>query len=165
MNEITTIKDGLTQLFSNDPIIWVKWLIVFSSFILTIIIRIKFKIDERLDPSKRLEDKVKKAIENKHIINATLVKTYIHYDEDNKRTFSGKYEYEVNGKKHNYTAVFWGEQQPRRILHLYYEKTPKKVFTNEEYHYYAITGLPLVILNFSPFIVGALMVWLLGLAG
>ena len=165
LNDISTIKDGLTQLFSNNPIIWGKWLLVFASLILTFVLRLKFKIDDKLDPFKKLEEKVKKAIESKHIINATLVKRYISWDEKNRRTYTGKYEYEIDGKKHNYTAKFGEEHQPPRILHLYYENTSTKVFTNEECHYYAITGLPLVILNFSPFIVGALMVWLLGLAG
>jgi len=164
MNDFRIIIEGLTELFSDNPIIWGKWLLVFASIILSIVIRVKFKIDDKINPSKKLDDKVKKAIENNNIINATLVKTYIHYDKDNKRTFSGKYEYELNGKKYDYTALFWEEQHPPRILHLYYEKTPKKLFTNEEYHYYAITGLPLVILNFSPLIVGAFMVWILGLA-
>lgn len=70
-------------------------------------IRIKFKINDKLNPSKKLDEKVKKAIEDKHIINATLIKDYV--DRYNN-TCSGTYEYE------------------------------------------------LVILNFSPFIVGAVMV-------
>lgn len=165
MNDIEILKEGLTQTFSDDPIIWGKWLLVFISFILTFVIRFKFKIDDKLDPSKKLDKKVKRAIDKKHIINAILVKRYIDWDENHRRTYKGKYEYEIDGKKHNYTAIFWEEQLPPRILHLYYENTPTKVFTNEEYHHYAITGLPLAILNFSPFIVGAFMVWLLGLAG
>lgn len=165
MNDISTIKDGLTQLFSNNPVIWGKWLLVFTSVILTFVIRLKFRIDDKLDPFTKLDEKVKKAIENKHIINAKLVKRYIHFNQNHIRTYKGKYEYEIDGRKRNYTAIFYGEQQPPIILHLYYENTPTKVFTNEESHYYAITGLPLIILNFSPFIVGAFMVWILGLAG
>lgn len=160
MNDIITIKDGLTQTFSDDPIIWGKWLLVFIAFILTFVIRIKFKIDDKFDLSKKLDEKVKKAIDNKHIINAILISS--HVDRENN-TCSGKYEYEINGKKHKYSAMFTGTY-PRRILHLYYEDNPRKVFTNEEYHHYVLRGLPLVILNFSPFIVGAFMVWLLGLA-
>ncbi len=159
MNEIT-ITESLTQQFGSDPIIWGKWLLVFVAFVLTFVIRVKFKIDDKLNPSKKLDGKVKKAIENKHIINATLIKDYVDRDND---TCSGTYEYEIDGKKYKYRAMFTGTY-PRRILHLYYEDTPKKVFTNEEYHYNAIKGLPLVILNFSPFIVGAFMVWVLGLA-
>ena len=160
MNDIEMIKEGLTQTFSDNPIIWGKWLLVFIAFILTIVVRIKFKIDDKFKPSRKLDEKVKKAIENKHIINATLISSRV--DRDNN-TCSGRYEYEINGKKYKYSAMFTGIY-PRRILHLYYENNPGKVFTNEEYHHYVLRGLPLVILNFSPFIVGALMVWILGLA-
>lgn len=160
MNDIEMIKEGLTQTFSDNPIIWGKWLLVFIAFILTFVVRIKFKIDDKFDPSKKLDEKVKKAIDNKHIINATLISS--HVDRENN-TCRGKYEYEINGEKHKYSAMFTGTY-PRRILHLYYEDNPRKVFTNEEYHHYVLRGLPLVILNFSPFIVGAFMVWLLGLA-
>ena len=160
MNDIEMIKEGLTQTFSNDPIIWGKWLLVFIAFILTIVVRIKFKIDDKFAPSKKLDEKVKKAIENKHIINATLISSRVYREND---TCSGRYEYEINGKKYKYSAMFTGIY-PRRILHLYYEDNPRKVFTNEEYHHYVLRGLPLVILNFSPFIVGAFMVWILGLA-
>lgn len=160
MNDINTIKDGLTQTFSNDPIIWGKWLLVLISFILTFVVRIKLNIDEKFKPSRRLDEKVKKAIDSKHIINATLISSRV--DRENN-TCRGKYEYEINGEKHKYSAMFTGTY-PRRILHLYYEDNPRKVFTNEEYHHYVLRGLPLVILNFSPFIVGAFMVWLLGLA-
>ena len=160
MNDIEMIKEGLTQTFSDNPIIWGKWLLVFISFILTFVVRIKFKIDDKFNPSRKLDEKVKKAIDNKHIINATLISS--HVDRENN-TCSGKYEYEINGEKHKYSAMFTGTY-PRRILHLYYEDNPRKVFTNEEYHHYVLRGLPLVILNFSPFIVGAFMVWLLGLA-
>ena len=160
MNDISTIKEGLTQTFSDDPIIWGKWLLVFIAFILTFVVRIKFKIDDKFDPSRKLDEKVKKAIDNKHIINATLISRHVDREHN---TCSGKYEYEINGEKHKYSAMFTGTY-PRRILHLYYEDNPRKVFTNEEYHHYVLRGLPLVILNFSPFIVGAFMVWLLGLA-
>lgn len=78
-------------------------------------------------------------------------------------TCRGKYGDEINGKKHKYSAMFTGTY-PRRILYLYYEDNPRKVFTNEKYHHYVFRGLPLSILNFSLFIVGAFMVWLLGLA-
>jgi len=160
LNDISTIKEGLTQTFSDDPIIWGKWLLVFIAFILTFVVRIKFKIDDKFDPSRKLDEKVKKAIDNKHIINATLISRHVDREHN---TCSGKYEYEINGEKHKYSAMFTGTY-PRRILHLYYEDNPRKVFTNEEYHHYVLRGLPLVILNFSPFIVGAFMVWLLGLA-
>lgn len=158
LNEIT-ITEALTQQFGNDPITWGKWLLVFISFILTFVVRIKFKIDEKFDPFKKLDEKVKKAIDNKHIIDATLISSHVYRE---KNTCRGKYEYEINGKKHIYSAMFTGIY-PRKILHLYYEDNPKNVFTNEEYHYYALRGLPLVVINFSPFIVGAFMVWLLGL--
>lgn len=159
MNGIEVIKEGLTQTFSDNPVIWGKWLLVFITFILTFVIRIKFKIDDKFDPFKKLDEKVKKAIDNKHIINATLISSRV-YRENN--TCRGMYEYEINGEKHKYNARFMGIY-PRRTLHLYYEDNPRKVFTNEEYHHYVLKGLPLVILNFSPFIIGAFMVWLLGL--
>ena len=49
MNDIEMIKEGLTQTFSDNPIIWGKWLLVFSAFILTFVVRIKFKIESLKD--------------------------------------------------------------------------------------------------------------------
>lgn len=63
LNDIEILKEGLTQTFSDDPIIWGKWLLVFISLILTFAIRFKFRIDDKLDPSKKLDKKVKRAIE------------------------------------------------------------------------------------------------------
>lgn len=163
MNEIVGLQEAFVQTFSNDPVIWGKWLIAFASFILTFVIRIKFGIDDKFDPRKKLDRKVKKAIEDKHVITATLVKQYIDYDENNRTTCGGKYEYEIDGKKRTYTAYFGEGLYPRTILHLYYEKTPKKLFTNEERQFYGISGLFMVILNFSPFIVMGITGWLLGL--
>ena len=160
MNDIAMLQEGLTQIFSDNPIIWGKWLLVFAVVILTIVVRVKFKIDDKFDPSQKLDKKVKKAIDNNHIINATLISSYV---DREKNTCREKYEYEINGEKHTYSAMFTGIYT-RRILHLYYEDNRRKVFTNEEYHYYVFRGLPIIILNFSPFIVGALMVWILGLA-
>ena len=99
------IKETLIQTFSDNPIIWGKWLLVFSSFILTFVVRIKFNIDDIFDPDKKLDKKVKKAIDNKHIINAKLISSYVDR-EVNKCT--GRYEYEINGKKHKYIARFTG---------------------------------------------------------
>lgn len=162
MNDIQMMKEGLIQLFSDDPIVWGKWLLVFAAFVLTFVVRIKFNIDEKFKPSRKLDEKVKKAIEKKHIINAKLIKRYP-FDREND-TCSGKYEYEIDGKKYTYTALFRG-RYPRRILHLFYEDDPKKVFTNEEYNPFDIfKALPSLILAFSPFLVGAFMVWILGLA-
>lgn len=159
MNNTETIREELTQFFSNDPIIWGKWILVLAAFVLTYVIRIKFNIDDKVDPSKRLDKKVQKAIDNKHIINATLISSHVNRDRD---TCYGKYEYEINGVKHKYRARFKGTY-PRRILHLYYEENTRKVFTNEEEHYYGLILLPLVIVNCSPFIIGCFLVKLLGL--
>lgn len=64
----------------------------------------------------------------------------------------------IDGLKELYT------DNPINWLKWIYDKSPKKLFTNEEFHYYGITGLPLLVINFSPFLVAALMVWVLGLA-
>lgn len=159
MNRIDMFKDKITQTVSNDPVIWGKWLLVFMVVILTYIVIIKFKIYEKIDPSTKLDKKVKKAIENKHIINATLISSYV--DEENN-TCGGKYEYEINGKKRKYNAMFSG-RYARWILHLYYEDNPRKVFTNEEMHYYTLRAIPLIILIFLPWLVGAFMAVILGL--
>jgi len=158
MNDTETIREELTQLFS-DPIILGKRILVLATVVLTYVIIFKFNIDDKVDPAKRLDKKAKKAIDNRHIINATLISSSV---DRNSNTCGGKYEYEINGVKHKYRAMFKGTY-PRRILHLYYEDNPRKVFTNEEYHYYGLRLLPLVIVNFSPLIIGAFLIKLLGL--
>lgn len=157
-------KEGFIQLFSNDPVVWFKWILVFLTIIISIIIRIKFKIDDKISPIYKLNKKVEKAREMNHVIEAKLIKKYVDFDDNNRRTYSGKYEYVIDGRTYNYTAIFYEEHYPPRILYLYYDKSPNKLFTNEEYHYYVLKGIPLVILNFSPLFIGAFMVWLLGLA-
>lgn len=157
-------KESFIQLFSNNPVIWMKWILVFLTMIISIIIRIKFKIDDKISPMYKLNKKVEKAREMNHVIEAKLIKKYIDFDDNNRRTYSGKYEYVVDGNTYHYTAIFYQEQIPPRTLYLYYDKSPNKVFTNVEYHYYALKGLPLIILNFSPLLIGAFMVWILGLA-
>ena len=161
-----TTEELIMQFFSHGPVYVGKWVLVFVVVILSLVIRIKFKIDDIFDPHVRIDKKVKKAIEQNHIINARLVKIHSWLDDNNSliREYSGNYEYELNGKQYKYHAVF-GYKKPPEILHLYYDKTPGKMFTNEKINYYSLWGIPLVIMNFSPFIIGALMVWLLGLAG
>ena len=161
MNEIQMMKEELTEIFSDDPIIWGKWILVFIAFILTYVIIIKFKLNEKLNPNERLDKKVQRAIENKHIINAKLIKKYT--DTDTREVTSAIYEYEVNGKMYKYRADLRGFLDARTTLHLYYENTPQKLFTNEEHHNYGILSLPWVILNCSPFLVVAFMIYILGL--
>lgn len=166
MEYLTTTEEIITQFFSHGPVFVAKWVLVFVVVILSFVIRIKFNIDNSFNPHVRIDKKVKKAIEENHVIEAALVKVHTYLDDKNPslHEYSGDYQYEMNGKKCKYRAVF-GYKRPPEILHLYYDKTPKKLFTNEKLNYYGLWGIPLLIMQFSPFIIGAITVWLLGLAG
>lgn len=164
MEDFSSIRDGLIQLFSDDPHNWVKWIIVFTAFVLTFVIRLRFKLDDLVDPRERIKKKVKKAAEQHHVITAKLVQYRRWQDDDSGYSSRGDYQYELDGKFYCYSAHF-DHAVPPDILHLYYNKSPTRLFTDEKPNGAGLWVIPMAILAFSPFLVGAFMVWILGLAG
>ena len=115
-------------------------------------IQFKFKIDDKLSSNYKLNKKIEKAREMNHVIEAKLITKYVDFDDNNRRTYSGKHEYFIDGKTYRYTAIFHEEQYPPRILYLYYDKTLDKVFTNKQYHYNVLKRYSFCDFKFFTFI-------------
>lgn len=154
----------LREIITNDPVMIGKWILVFAVVVIMYVIIIKFKITDIFDPSVKLEKKVQKAIKDGHVIEGKLIDSWHNRDDDNNKTYHGTYEYEINGKKRKYRTIFLTNSKPPSIIHLFYNKSPRRLFAKKEYHYNAILGIPFLIIYFSPFLVGAYVAWLLGLA-
>lgn len=157
---LETIRDGLTRLFTDDPVNWVKWAIVFAVFIGSYVVLIRSKSVDRL--YHKWERKRQKAERMGHVVEGRLVK-FTRAGSDSGDSSSGAYEYEIDGVIREHRAIFDQYITPPQALRLYYINNPDRPFSTEEYHWDGFRGCLLVILNFTPFLIGAFMVWLLGI--
>ena len=70
-------------------------LVMFVSFVLSLIIRIKFNY------KTRGERRIEKAKALGHVVNGTVVSASFDTDERGNRRYSGRVEYEVDGRKYS----------------------------------------------------------------
>lgn len=155
--DITDLKDAFLRRFTDDPVNWFKWIIIFAVFIACYAAIIKFKIGDSI--SNKWERKRAKAKAMGHVIKANLVSSSISGDAP-YYTSHGKYEYYLNGKSKKYTAHF-NYKDPPRIVYLYYLKNPNRVFCCDEYHVQPVSDFIFALIVFSPFIICALLILLL----
>ena len=150
-----------TEMFTADPVNWVKWAVVFTVFIAGFFIA--FKVEKLLAPVLESRERKKQiALERGNVIEAKLLtRSRRNYREAGADEWSGKYEYTVGGRTKTYHATFY-HITPPHVLRLYYVNNPKKLFSMEEYHYELGKGLLLFPIRFLPFILGGLAVFLLG---
>lgn len=161
-NEIT-LKEAWIKLFGDNPVSWLKWLVVFATLVLSFYI-IVYKIFGKIEYKTNIKRKVEIAQAKGNVLKGTLIKTRISHQKDSsKRTFWGVYEYEVNGIKYKYSTFFPDDIQPPRIINLYYIKSPKKVFCYEEYEYKPYLGILYLISIFSSFLIAGFLAKLMGL--
>ena len=155
------LKNGLLKLFTNDPINWIKWVIVFAVLVLGYVILIKSKTVHAI--YYKWEIKRDKARAKGNIIKATLIKSYP-YGDPGSYSWTTTYEYTLNGETKKYRAYFnnaSGISQPPRILYLYYINSPKHLFSVEEYHWDGFSGIVIFLITFAPWFLAAFFVWLL----
>ena len=127
-----SIKEALIGVFSDDPINWLKWGIVFAILIGGYIIAIPLygKVSSRLSWERKRDI----ARSRDHVIKAALVKKHPK-GEVGKYDWSATYHYELQGEEREYHAYFKEPTRPPVYLYLYYLDNPRKLFSVEEYHY------------------------------
>lgn len=127
-----SIKEGLIGMFSDDPINWVKWGIVFAILIGGYFIAIPLykKVSYRLSWERKRDI----AKSKNHVIKAALRKKY---PDGNPGKYSWRaiYRYEIQGEEREYHAYFKWPTTPPLYLYLYYLDNPRKPFSVDEYHY------------------------------
>lgn len=164
MREIIPVicgRNQFTETFTDNPVNWLKWVIVLIVFIAGFFIA--FKVEKLFAPILESRERKKQiALERGNVIEAKLLTRSLRsYRKPGVDEWWGKYEYTVGGKTKIYHATFY-HIPPPHILRLYYVNNPKKLFSMEEYHYDLGKGLLLFPIRFLPFILGGLTVFLLG---
>ena len=154
-------SNKFTETFTDDPVNWVKWVIVLIVFIAGFFVA--FKVEKLLAPVLESRERKKQiALERGNVIEAKLLTSSRRsYRKEGVDEWWGKYEYTVDGKTKIYHATFY-HISPPHVLRLYYVNNPKKLFSMEEYHYELGKGLLLFPIRFLPFILGGLTLFLLG---
>lgn len=141
-----TISEALTGVFTDDPINWIKWIIVFAVLIGSYFIAIP--LYGRVSYALSLEKKRDIARDKGHIHEAVLVKKWPEGDVANYN-WHATYRYSFQGREYKHNAFFKHPMTPPFRLHLYYIDDPLKTFSYEEYHYEnhkAVILFPLMVL-------------------
>ena len=104
-----SIKEALIGVFSDDPINWLKWGIVFAILIGGYIIAIPLygKVSSRLSWERKRDI----ARSRDHVIKAALVKKHPK-GEVGKYDWSATYHYELQGEEREYHAYFKEPTRP-----------------------------------------------------
>ena len=153
------MREAFYRVFTDDPVNWVKWAVVFAILIGGYVIAIPLygKVSYRLSWARKRDI----ARERGHVIRATLMKKHCsgdlaHYD------WNAVYRYTAeNGEEKKYRAFFKHPTTPPRILNLYYVDSPKRLFSYEEYHYENHKGIILLPLILLPWILALAAMWIL----
>ena len=134
-----SITEALIGVFSDDPINWLKWGIVFAILIGGYIIAIPLygKVSSRLSWERKRD----------------IAK----YD------WSATYHYELQGEEREYHAYFKEPTRPPVYLYLYYLDNPRKLFSVEEYHYENHKAILLLPVIFLPWILALAAMFLLNI--
>lgn len=156
MEEINEFKDGLSEvgqglekLFTNNPINWLKWGIVFAVLVGGYVLIFKCKWFDRI--LYKWEHRKKAALSKNHVIQAKLVSKYP-YGEAPQYDWHATYSYTLDGKEKTYRAIFNYPSDAPDTLELYYTNNPKRLFSVEEYHWSGISGIFVGLILFLPFV-------------
>lgn len=149
---------AFTELFTDNPVNWVKWVIVFVVLIggYCFAIPLSKKVTYRFG----LEYKCDLARARGHVIKAFILDKYPTGDPGSY-DWHAKYEYSLSDKTKIYRAFFKHPNSPPRVLYLYYVKNPKRVFARDEYHWNPLFGLLMLFFTFLPWILACSTMFLL----
>ena len=148
-----TMREAFYGLFTDDPAVWMKWIVVFAVLIGGYVIAIKLygRVSYRISRQRKADI----ARSRGHVIEADLVSEWfsVKEEENNHHTriyfCHAKYEYTLDGATRTYKAMFRDTRTAPRKLTLYYVNSPRKVFGIRDWHYEnhkAIVLLPVIAL-------------------
>ena len=129
-----SIQEALITMFTDDPVNWLKWAVVFAVLIGGYAVAVP--LYKKVSHGMSWERKRDIAKSRDHIIKASLVDKH------------------PSGEVSRYN---W-----RAVLYLYYVDDPDKLFSCEEYHYENHKGLLLFPVIFLPWILACIALVLLG---
>ena len=144
-----SIQEALITMFTDDPVNWLKWAIVFAVLIGGYAIAVP------------LYKKVSHGVSRDHVIKPSLADKHPS-GEVSRYDWHATYHYTIDGKERQYTAYFKHPSTPPLYLYLYYVDDPDKLFSCEEYHYENHKGLLLLPVIFLPWILAGIALVLLG---
>ncbi len=120
----------LTELFGNNPISWLKWVIVFGVLVLSFYLLV-FQLWTKINYFFSLERKIKRARERNHITRGQL----LHYTKNRRRdeetrqyktTYQAWYAYEAGGVRYEKRIPMYS--LPPQTLQLFWLNSPRHVF-------------------------------------
>ena len=154
-----SIQEALITMFTDDPINWFKWAVVFAILIGGYAVAVPlYKKVSRGMSWKRKRDIAKS---RDHVIRASLADKHPS-GEVSRYDWHATYHYTIDGKERQYTAYFKHPSTPPLYLDLYYVNNPDKLLSCEEYHYENHKGLLLFPVIFLPWILAGVVLVLLG---
>ena len=124
-----SIREALIHMFTDDPVNWLKWALVFAVLIGGYVVAVP--LYGRLSHGMSWERKRDIARGKDHVVKAALVKKHPK-GEVGKYDWSATYRYEIQGKEREYHAYFKEPTRPPVYLYLYYLDNPDKLFSVEE---------------------------------
>ena len=131
-------KEAFYDLFTADPVNWIKWgavFVILNSWDMWLAVPLYKKIYYRLSWERKRDI----ARNQGHVIQATLVKKHPTGEVSNYN-WRATYQYTLDGQKRQYKAYFKQPSSPPLRLELYYLKSPDSLFSYDEYHWKIIKG-------------------------
>ena len=148
-----SIQEALITMFTDDPINWLKWAVVFAVLIGGYAIAVP--LYKKASHGMSWERKRDTAKSRDHVIKASLVDKHPS-GEVSRYNWRAVYRYTIDGEEWQYVAHFKHPATPPLYLYLYYIDNPGKLFSCEEYHYENHKGLLLFPVIFLPWILAGL---------
>ena len=152
------VKEAFYELFTDNPVNWIKWGIVFLLLIFGYVAAVHLykKVYYRLSWDRKRDI----ARRRNHTVEAVLLEKRPTGEVANYN-WHAVYQYSINGTQKLYKAYFKAPQTPPLKLHLYYIKNPNKMFSYDEYHYENHKALLLFPVIIFPWILAVLAIFVL----
>ena len=147
-----SIQEALITMFTDDPVNWLKWAVVFAVLIGGYAVALP--LYKKVSHGASWERKRDIAKSRDHVIKASLADKHPTGEVSRYNT--------INGEERQYTAYFKHPSTPPLYLYLYYVNDPDKLFSCEEYHYKNHKGIFLLPVIFLPWILAGVALVLLG---
>ena len=163
--EFTELGDALRHMFTDNPVNWFKFALVFAILVVGYIIALP--VYKKVEYYISRERKRDIALSRGHVIDAKLVKYWQDYDESDTGWRDwythATYEYVMGDQTKKYRAIFRNGGSPDPILHLYWIDNSRKVFAVDDWHYENHKVIILIPIMLFPWVMAGLVLYLLKL--